>query len=234
MGAENIENQLVRQNLAVLGDAIHDLNMGHLRKGSIDFFCDFKTGEIQYAPTTIPPHEMAILMIVLDIDHQEVTWKTKEGEKLLPKARARLEEMAGHIKRVFSKIEKLAQLARYHWQGPLEHEGQNSEIKQCWHDVDRDGAEQLLLQQKPGTYLFRKDHFATSLQEILRKDLKKRVLCYTLSYLDHEGIVRDKTVVLVNQKWLFYDDDPTLSGSHYRTLNELLHTVEASIHLKAS
>ncbi len=227
MSSEVIQNALIRQNLAVLAEAISDLNMGLERKASIEFFCDLKTGEIQYTPSTIPPHEIATLIITLDIDHQLMSWKTKEGEKLLSKAEAHLQEMADHLKKAFSKVEKLAQLARYHWQGPLENQDKDSILKQAWHDVDRDGAERLLLKQTAGTFLFRRDHFAAALQEILRRGLKKSVQCYTLSYLDGEGIVRDKTVVLVNQKWTFYDDDPTLSGKHFHSIGELVQSMGA-------
>ncbi|MGH2613509.1 MAG: SH2 domain-containing protein, partial [Rhabdochlamydiaceae bacterium] len=186
---------------------------------------DLKTGEILYTPSMIPPHELAILIITLDIGHKAMSWKTKEREKLLPKAEAHLQEMAEILKKVFSKIDKLGQITQFHWEGSLENQDEDSILKQTWHDVDREGAERLLLKQQAGTFLFRKDHFAITLQEILRRGLKKTIQCYTLSYLDNEGIVRDKTIVFVNQKWTFYDDDPTLSGPTFRSVGELVRSM---------
>ena len=98
-------------------------------------------------------------------------------------------------------------------------------LKQAWHDVDRDGAERLLLKQAIGTFLFRKDHFATDLQATLSRGLKKKVHCYTLSYLDGERIVRDKTVIYIDHQWMFYDDDPTLSTPKLHKLEHLLHSL---------
>lgn len=222
MRGEIIQNPLVRQNLEVLSEAIKDLDLGPERKASLEFFCDLKTGMILYTPSMIPPHEMAILIITLDIDRAQMTWKTKEGAKLLSRAEMHLQEVAEVLKKIFPKIEKLSALTHFHWQSSQESQGEDSIIRQTWHDVDREGAEQLLLRQSAGTYLFRKDPYTLTLQEILRRGLKKTVRCYTLTYLDAERIVRDRTVVFANQKWTFYDDDPTLSGASWNSVADLL------------
>lgn len=222
MRAEIIQNPLVRQNLEVVCEAIKDLELGPERKVSIEFFCDLETGMIFYTPTPIPSHEMAQLIISLDIDHRQMKWHTRESEKLLPKATAHLQEMAEVFKRNLSKIGKLSQLANFHWQGPLQSKEHDSALKQTWHDVDREGAEKLLADEPSGTYLFRQDHFVRTLQDILRRGLKKTVKCFTLTYLDHDGSVKDRTVVFYDQKWTFYDDDPTLSGPTWPSLRDLL------------
>ena len=100
-------------------------------------------------------------------------------------------------------------------------------LQEAWFSLNRDDAERLLLKEPIGTYLFRKDSFAQLLQEVLRRSLKKSVHCYTLSYLDSEGIVRDHTIVHFNQTWLFYDDDPTLSGPSWNSIDELLKTIRS-------
>jgi len=225
MRSEVIQNPVVRQNLEVLSEAIKDLDLGPDRKASLEFFCDLKTGTILYTPSMIPPHEMAVLIITLDIDHAQVSWKTKEGERLLSKAETHLQEVADVLRKILPKIEKLSALAHFHWQAPLEKEREDSVIRQTWHDVDREGAERLLSKQPVGTYLFRKDAFTTTLQEILRRGHKKTILCYTLTYVDAEGIVRDRTVVFANQKWTFYDDDPTLSGLRFKSVADLLQSM---------
>jgi len=227
MRTEIIQNPLIRQNLGVLSEAIKDLDIGPERNASFDFFCDLKTGKILYTPSMIPPHELAILIITLDLDQKTMKWKTKEGEKLSSKAETHLKEMAEILKKAYSKVEKLAQLANFQWHGPVESGDQYSLLKQVWHDVDREGAERLLLKAHAGTYLFRKDHYAITLQEILRRGHKKTVQCYTLTYLDKDKIVRDRTVVFANQKWTFYDDDPTLSGPSFKSVEELVQSMGA-------
>ncbi len=222
MRAEIIQNPLVRQNLEVICEAVKDLELGPDRNVDIEFFCDLETGMIFYTPAQIPPHEMAQLTVTLDIDHRQMKWKTRESEKLLPKATAHLQEMADVFKKIFPNIEKLSQLANYHWQGPLQNKDHDSALKATWHDIDREGAERLLLDQPAGTYLFRQDHYVRTLQDILRRGLKKTVKCFTLTYLDNDGSVKDRTVVFFNQKWTFYDDDPSLSGPTWPSLKELL------------
>lgn len=225
MHSEVVQNPLIRENLDVICEAIKDLDLKPERNASLEFFCDLKTGQILYTPSMIPPHEMAVLIIDLDMDKKTISWRTKESEKLEAKAVAHLKEMAEILKKTFLKIDKLGQLNQIHWQKPFEKEGEDSILKQTWHDIDRDGAERLLLKQKKGTFLFRKDHYAITLQEILKRGHKKTVQCYTLSYLDDEGIVRDRTVVFANQKWTFYDDDPTLSGPSFPTVSLLVNSM---------
>ncbi len=227
MHSEVIKNPLIRDNLGVLCKAIKDLDLGLERKARIEFFCDLNNGEILYTPSMIPPHEMALLIINVDLDKKAVTWKTKEGAQLLPKAESHLHEMAQILTKHFSMIEKLGQLTHIHWQGLLENQENNTLLKQTWHDVDRENAERLLAKQTVGTFIFRKDRFAISLQEILRRGLKKAIHCYTISYVDNQKIVRDKTIVFVDKKWTFYDDDPSLAGSKWNSIEELVQSIDS-------
>jgi hypothetical protein len=94
-------------------------------------------------------------------------------------------------------------------------------------DVSREGAEKLLGKEPIGTFFFRKDPYAVMLQEILKRALKESIHCFTLTYLDLERIVRDRTVVYIHHTWMFYDDDPTLSGSSWDSVQGLLKSVEA-------
>ncbi|MGD0665083.1 MAG: hypothetical protein ABSA17_05070 [Rhabdochlamydiaceae bacterium] len=48
-----------------------------------------------------------------------------------------------------------------------------------------------------------------------------------MTYLDKDKIVRDRTVVFANQQWTFYDDDPTLSGPSYKSVEELVKSMGA-------
>ena len=95
-------------------------------------------------------------------------------------------------------------------------------LKRAWRAVQREGAEKILSPTIPGTYLFRKDHFASCLEEILSGAKKASIQCYTLAYLDGERQIREKTVVHWGSRWLFYDDDPSLDESSFTSLEALL------------
>lgn len=227
MRKEIIQNRLMRQNLEVLCEAIKDLDVGSQKEVSLDFFCDVKTGEM----ASIPPHDLAILIVTLDIPGRYVAFKTKESQQLTPEADAMLSEMTAVLKKVISHIGKLGELLLWRWEAPLENLPSDSIIKLTWHSMTREEAEPLLLKQLVGTYLFRKDSYTATLQEILRRGLKKSVQCYTLSYLDKERIVRDKTVVQVNNQWAFYDDDPSLSGPKLQSIEELIMRLDLRVPL---
>ncbi|HEY5235987.1 MAG TPA: SH2 domain-containing protein, partial [Rhabdochlamydiaceae bacterium] len=99
-------------------------------------------------------------------------------------------------------------------------------LQEAWHAVKREDAELMLLNTAPGTYLFRKDRFAGVMEEIISAAKKSSVQCITLSYLDPKGQVRDRTIVTWKDHWLFYDDDPTLSGRYFESLEHLLSSME--------
>lgn len=95
-------------------------------------------------------------------------------------------------------------------------------MKKVWVEVSRTEAEKLFEKAKPGTYLFRKDIFASCLEEILISAKREDLRCFTLSYVDGEKQVHDKTIVKWKNRWMFYDDDPTLSGDYYHSFEDLL------------
>ncbi len=102
-------------------------------------------------------------------------------------------------------------------------------LKKAWHAVDREEAERLLFTAPLGSYLFRKDHFASCLEEILVRAKKGRMNCYTLTYLGTDQQVREKTVVHWNDHWLFYDDDPSLMGRSFTSLEILLRSLGSAL-----
>jgi hypothetical protein len=100
-------------------------------------------------------------------------------------------------------------------------------LGQLLFNISREEAERLLTQEPVGTFLFRKDHYAYVLEDILKRGQKISLHCFTLTYLDAEKIVRDRTVVYVHHTWMFYDDDPTLSGPSWNSVEHLLKSVAA-------
>ena len=95
-------------------------------------------------------------------------------------------------------------------------------LQKAWRKVKREEAEEILLSKPVGTYLFRKDHYASCLEEILAGAKQADLKCYTLAFLDTDYQVRERTVVSFKGKWLFYDDDPSLEEPSFISLEELL------------
>lgn len=99
-------------------------------------------------------------------------------------------------------------------------------IHEAWHQVDRIEAEKLLSDQIEGTFLFRKDSYAYVLEEQLKEQYQINIKCVTLTFLEEEGKVTDKTLVAKDGNWLIYDDDPNLSGPSYPTIYGLLEKIK--------
>lgn len=101
-------------------------------------------------------------------------------------------------------------------------EGERNLVHAAWYNVDRVKAEALLSNEEMGTYLFRKDEYARDLEEALNKTFPFPITCITLTFCSYEGKISEETLVYREGKWLFYDDDPTLSGDGYENVKELL------------
>jgi hypothetical protein len=99
-------------------------------------------------------------------------------------------------------------------------------IHEAWHQVDRIGAEMLLRDQIEGTFLFRKDSFACILEEQLKNHFQLHIKCVTLTFLEENGKVTDKTLVAKEGLWLIYDDDPNLVGPSYSSIHHLLEGIQ--------
>lgn len=148
-------------------------------------------------------------------------------EQLEKKGQHVLAETCHQLELALLKLHSLGELMHIEFDPSLEEIKGRSILHDAWHAITREEAESFLLSMTPGTYLFRKDRFAKCLEEILSAGKKMRIRCYTLTYLDAEKIVRDKTIVHFQGRWMFYDDDPTLSGNSYRSLDDLLITISA-------
>lgn len=104
-------------------------------------------------------------------------------------------------------------------------------VHDAWHQVNRIGAERLLLTALPGTFLFRKDEYAAILEDELLFQHRLPIKCMTLSYLDNGQKVVDKTIVKRESLWLFYDDDPSLEGPAYSDIFALLDSLDDKLTL---
>jgi hypothetical protein len=112
---------------------------------------------------------------------------------------------------------------------PLASERGRNLILDLWHHVDRKGAESLLAVKPVGTYFFRKDSYASILEEQLQQGLSKEVLCFTLTYSGENQHISDCTVVHVNGSWQIYNDDPSLGGETFSSLEELIASFKGAL-----
>jgi hypothetical protein len=220
----HIQNEKVRANIALIIETIRHQKPGHereLHKLSLSFALDPQTGLLRLeAPGLIDIH--------LNIDEREVRVVKRETEHLFnlqeidPSAQQVLSETCHYLKLALGHLRHIHELAHIELDPSMDEIKGKSLIHEAWHAIERKDAELILLNTMPGTYLFRKDRFAGVMEEILSAAKKSRIFCLTLTYLDPEGQVRDKTIVTWKDHWLFYDDDPTLSGSYFHSLEDLL------------
>lgn len=106
----------------------------------------------------------------------------------------------------------------------------NPIVHEAWLNLDREGAEEALQEKSCGTYLFRKDDAIEVLEQELNEQFGGEIHCLTLTYIDPEGKVCDKTVVHKNEVFLIYDDDPLLKERSYRTIEEVIQSLDTKLH----
>jgi hypothetical protein len=95
-------------------------------------------------------------------------------------------------------------------------------VHEAWHQVNRIGAEKLLAGKPVGTFLFRKDEYAALLEDQLSEKHGVKIQCFTISYLEDQNKVSDRTIVLKNGQWSYYDDDPSLQTPSFDNIDDLL------------
>ena len=224
----HIQNETVRQNIALIIDTIREQRklpqrQREQQQKTLEFIMDLKTGELRKAPS-----EGKSIEIHLDLSGQQVRVTERQDarqfniKEMDPKGRKVLSETCHYLKSSLMHIHDIHELAHIEFEPSIQEMINRDLLREAWHAVKREEAELMLLNTSPGTYLFRKDHFVAVMEEIISGAKKSRVRCFTLSYLDSEGQVREKTIVTWKDHWLFYDDDPTLSGLHYDSLEHLL------------
>jgi hypothetical protein len=214
----NIQNPQVRANIIQVIKAVKKERQSVVEKRKqLVMSLNPKTG-LWYCD----PIEPLVIDLVIDLDLHGVSIIEKgipfNIEKLDRSARQVISETCAILKQTLSSLHDIRELAYFE----LSEDGDRGHLKEAWFAVSRMEAEKLLLNTKPGTYLFRKDVFAGCLEGLLVSAKQETIRCFTLTYMDIEGQVRDKTIIQWKGHWMFYDDDPTLSGDYYLSLNDLL------------
>ncbi len=123
---------------------------------------------------------------------------------------------------ILKKLPDFKDLAAIKLEASMDRAFNTDLVHKAWHSIDRVKAESLLSGQEIGTYIFRQDEYAKVLEKELSTNLKVKVKCVTLTYLDERSTIKDKTLVKYKNQWLFYDNDPSLSGEGYGDVSYLL------------
>ena len=222
----HIQNEKVRVNVALIVEAIRDQKPKNQRKITLEFMIDPKTGLLH--SSHIPPSEDLEILIHIDLEQQQVSiidtahQKEFDIQQMDPQGRQVLSETAYYLKSALKHLHNIQELAHIEFEVSLDEMIGRNLLHENWHALERNDAEMMLLNTTAGTYLFRKDRFAHVMEEILSSAKQSRIRCFTLSYLDPQKQVREKTIVTWRDHWLFYDDDPTLSGKSFESLEKLL------------
>jgi hypothetical protein len=230
----HIQHEAARLNIALVIEIFRRERSSHEHKQkALPLALHRETGLLHPLPAG-PAQEYKLIDLHLNLETNEayITEKEFPGqlfnlEELNSNSRHVLVETCHHLKLAMRHLHDLREFAHLELEPSLEGIKSRNLLHGAWHAVTREDAERMLLQTPVGTYLFRKDSFAGCLEEILSGGKKARIKCYTLSYLDPKGQVRDRTMVHWNGLWLFYDDDPSLSGDSYASLDELLFSMGA-------
>jgi len=223
----HIQNETVRMNIALIIDTIrHQRKLPQRGKEqqqkTLEFTIDLKTGALR---TTA---EGKAIEIHLDLRQHQVRVTERQDarqfnlKEMDPKGRKVLSETCHYLQAALMQIHDIHEFSHVEFEPSVQEIIGRDLLQEAWHAVEREDAELMLLNTTPGTYLFRKDHFASVMEEIISAAKKSRVRCFTVSYLDPVGQVRDRTIVTWKDHWLFYDDDPTLSGHYFESLEHLL------------
>jgi hypothetical protein len=141
---------------------------------------------------------------------------------MAPQGHKVLSETCHYLKSALTHLHDIHEFSHIEFEPSVQEIIGRDFLQEAWHAVQREDAELMLLNTVPGTYLFRKDRFASVMEEMISAAKKLRVRCFTLSYLDLNRQVRERTIVTWKDHWLFYDDDPTLSGRYFESLEHLL------------
>lgn len=134
-------------------------------------------------------------------------------------------DMLSQVSNVMKKTQTiqsgLAELARLHIQKALS-SLENCPLHRLSRSLTRWQAEEILSRHPYGSFLFRKDEYASLLEEQLSQLHERNIVCYTLTYSEPSHKIVDLTLVKDGSSLIVYDDDLLLEGNRYESLAEAL------------
>lgn len=192
------------------------------------------TGAMRFADTEVlNQHEWKQIVLRFDLDKRAVEIVESDNNaqsnvELDPQADRVMRETLKIFQVIVGQIQNLKDFAHVELETPSPQTGERDLVHEAWHQLDRIQAEELLHKRPRGSYLFRKDQYATLLEDQLNK-AEKEVKCITLTFLDENNSIRDKTVVKHVKGWIVYDDDPNLEGEVFETMSALLASMDTAL-----
>lgn len=222
-----IQNNVVRANIELVIDLLKKAEVvAGQTQLSLDLTLNPETGAFAASSTQYLP-----IVLELDCAAQTVALKERSSQTMVATEsfekipRRIVSQSCSDIRIIYRMIQDLKDFADLQLSSAF----QRTLLHDAWFAISRDEAEKMLLKLSEGSYLFRKDPFAGCLEELVLGAKKEAVRCYTLTYLDHSRQVRDLTIVHWKDHWMFYDDDPTLSGDYFRSFDELLDSMGGAL-----
>jgi len=248
---------VVRKNIEVLkiilnrvSQLYEDPSISDAKAKSIVVFMHRIRGEIRFFDPysdVIDPKEWTCLRFCFSpssntqqsflLDISNVEEKCFSWEDLEPEAFANLKETIKTIQFLSTFYPKLQNLSTtlkefslINVDSLLDHFGGKDIIHEAWYNLDKEHAETLLSSYPPGTFLFRKDAFASILEEQLSLTHEEKIVCITLSFVTDSQQVSDKTLVKRLQGWMVYNDNPELNGCCYPSIYSVLDSLRSFIY----
>lgn len=183
---------------------------------------DWKPVEFSYH---YDPVSGEICFLVKEAEEKEALFSSEDLDpiafRILRETMNVLNELCRRLKGPSDLETKISVLTKMTIDSEVSHADRNV-IIDCWHHVDRLGAEDLLKGLPAGTYLFRKDQYADILEEQLQKQHHKKVKCFTLTYSGEHNKVSDLTIVHIDGVWQAYDDDPSLKQKKFHDIKDVI------------
>jgi|GEM_PF-6531957 len=147
---------------------------------------------------------------------------TSEAYTTLTKTLHILNQICDDPKQKKNPFWVLRQVSKLEFELLANEEGKKNLMQEAWFEGNREEAEQQLLNKPRGIYVFRKGEFALALEEILNRNFPVPISCFTLSYSSGDKKVSEKIIICKDESWQLYNDDPSLKGQSFSTLEELL------------
>lgn len=251
-----ILDKIVRHNIELFKNIVRKQiqkkeKLTQVIKKSYAAFINRKTGEISFAELDeeikegkdwktihirmrIPDHLEEGFFEIMDGDNKEQSF---EYADLGPAAHRALAEtvktlnLLAYPSAKLKNVERIFQeLSELEIEPNLEKKQRRDLVHDAWHQIDRIEAEKLLNDYPVGTYLFRKDEFAALLEaELNAQHSDHPIKCVTLTYSEWEGKISEKTLVLKDGKWQFYNDNLEIDGHPYPSVESLLKTMDDTL-----
>ena len=206
----------------------------HRSRGEIRF-SDFNAEQLDTREWTLVSFQFSLhetpeesfSIDITDIDAHSFSWSTfnPEAFSTLKETLKTIQFIARFLPRLKSLSALFREFSLMNLDTFLDQLTTKDLIHESWHSLNRLECEKLLLIHPPGMFLFRKDEFASLLEEQLSQEHKIQIQCITLSYVSSLKKISDLTLVKRAKGWVVYNNDPCLEGSLYPSIRSLFESL---------